>query len=79
MPLPAGAAVWLGAGEEVGESDRMVSVVFPARAFVVPGTVFQGRGRFLTMARWRRLFGKYSWGSCAVPGMIRRGCGASGE
>ena len=31
------------------------------------------------MARWQRLFGTYSWGSRAVPGMIRQGRGESGE
>ena len=43
LPFPASAAVWIGAGGEVGASDGMVSVVCPARDFVIPGCLSGAR------------------------------------
>ena len=41
----AGAAAWLGAGEEVGESDRMISVAMSRvwGRFVIPIMLCQGQ------------------------------------
>ena len=74
ISFPVGGAVWLGAGGEVGASEGMVAVAFPIGFFVVPGNVRRGRMRVR-----RRLVGICSCWSRAVPGMIRRGRGASVE
>ena len=49
---PAGAAVWLGAGGEVGASDGMIAVVmFRVRwRFVVPEIFCRGQGSCGTVA-----------------------------
>ena len=74
---PAGAAVWLGAGGEVGASDGMIAVAMShvRWRFVVPGIVHRGQGRCVTVAILTRASGHmiWSWGSLFVPGMIRRG------
>ena len=74
---PAGAAVWLGASGEVGESDGMVAVAMSGVRwrFVVPRIVRKGRGRCLRVASLMRASGQmlWSWGYRVVPGMISRG------
>ena len=52
LPSPAGSALWLGAGGEVGASDSMIAVAMSCVRwrFVVPRIVRQGRGSCVTAA-----------------------------
>ena len=54
--FPVSAAVWLGAGGEVGASDGMIAVAMSRVQwrFVVPGIVRQGRGSCVTVASLTR-------------------------
>ena len=45
LSFPVGAAVWPGAGGEVGASEGMVAIVCPEWAFIVAGNVRRGRRR----------------------------------
>ena len=56
-----GAAAWLGAGREVGESDGMIAVVMSRVRWrsVVPGMVCRGRGSCGTLASVAGSLGRY--------------------
>ena len=50
LSFPAGAAVWLGAGGEVGASEGMVAVVFPEWVLCRPWECSSGAKKSLTKA-----------------------------
>ena len=62
LPSLAGAAVWLGAGGEVGASDGMIAVVMSRVRwrFVVPGIFRRGRGSCGTVASLAGASGRYA-------------------
>ena len=63
LPSLAGAIVWLGAGGEVGVSDRMIAVAMSRVRwrFVVPEIVRRGRGSCVTVASLARASGRMLW------------------